>query len=538
MKKTYVFGHKKPDTDSVTAAISLSYLKNQLGMDTVPVVLGDISNETNYALEYFNVEAPNYLNDVKLQIKDLNYNKSNFISKNASLLETFTYMNEHMVSNIPVVDEEFKFLGTASMKDIARDMISGNQEELEASYENILKTVNGEEVLKFDEEIKGNILVASYRSTTFFDKVDIKKDTILIVGDRHSIIEYAIKNSAKLIVLTGDSQIKEEHLEIAKQNKVNIIKTNLFTFNTAKVINLSKNIEKIIQKDNIICFDETDDVQDFVDVANKTKFSNFPVVDKNGKCLGLLKLADIADKEKKRVILVDHNEYEQSVDGLEEAEIVEIVDHHKIGSIGTSSPINFRNMPVGSTNTIINMLYKENNVEIPKEIAGLMLSGIISDTLLFASPTTTEIDKKTVKELAKIADVDYTKYGMEMFKAGSSLKGKSEEEIFYTDFKNFTVEGKKVGVSQISTVSVSDIIENEDNYKKLINDIAKNNDYYRLAFFVTDILTNGSYIYYNDSAHEVLDNCFGADLKQGKYLEGIVSRKKQVIPVIMDSFEK
>ena len=153
MKKTYVFGHKKPDTDSVTAAISLSYLKNQLGMDTVPVVLGDISNETNYALEYFNVEAPNYLNDVKLQIKDLNYNKSNFISKNASLLETFTYMNEHMVSNIPVVDEDFKFLGTASMKDIARDMISGNQEELEASYENILKTVNGEEVLKFDEEI-------------------------------------------------------------------------------------------------------------------------------------------------------------------------------------------------------------------------------------------------------------------------------------------------------------------------------------------------------------------------------------------------
>ena len=159
MKQIYVFGHKKPDTDSVTAAISLSYLKNQLGMDTVPVVLGDISNETNYALEYFNVEAPNYLNDVKLQIKDLNYNKSNFISKNASLLETFTYMNEHMVSNIPVVDEDFKFLGTASMKDIARDMISGNQEELEASYENILKTVNGEEVLKFDEEIKGNILV-------------------------------------------------------------------------------------------------------------------------------------------------------------------------------------------------------------------------------------------------------------------------------------------------------------------------------------------------------------------------------------------
>ena len=538
MDKIFVFGHKKPDTDSVTAAISLSYLKNKLGLNTLPVVLGDINNETNFALEYFKVDAPNYLNDVKLQIKDLNFNRTNFISKTASLLETFTYMNENMVSNLPVVDNEFNFLGTASMKDIARDMISGDQENLKAYYGNIIEVLKGEAILKFDDLIEGNILVASYKSSTFIERVELDNNSIVIVGDRYSIINHAIEKKVKLIVITGNSKIDEELIRLAEKNKVNIIRTKMYTFPTAKTISLSKNIDGIVQKDNIICFDETDDVQDFIDVANKTKFSNFPVVDKNGKCLGLLKLADTADKNRKKVILVDHNEYEQSVDGLEEAEIVEIVDHHKIGSIGTSTPINFRNMPVGSTNTILYMLYKENNVEIPSNIAGLMMSGIISDTLLFASPTTTEIDKQTVKELAEIANVDYNKYGMEMFKAGSSLKGKSEEEIFYTDFKNFTVEGKKVGVSQISTVSVSDITENEENYKKLINERAENNNYYILALFVTDILTNGSYIYYNDSAHEVLDNCFGSDLKQGKYLDGVVSRKKQVIPVIMDSFEK
>ena len=538
MDKIFVFGHKKPDTDSVTAAISLSYLKNQLGYNTVPAVLGDISNETNFVLDYFKVEVPNYLNDVKLQIKDLNYNKTNFISQTASLLETFNYMNENMVTNLPVVDNEFNFLGTASMKDIARDMISGNQEQIKSYYGNIIETLQGEAILKFDDLIEGNILVASYKSSTFIERVELNNESIIIVGDRHAILEHAINKKVKLIILTGNSKIDEELIKLAEKNKVNIIRTKMYTFQTAKTINLSKNIDGIVQKDNIICFDENDDVQDFIDVANKTKFSNFPVVDKNGKCLGLLKLADTADKNRKKVILVDHNEYEQSVDCLEEAEIVEIVDHHKIGSIGTSTPINFRNMPVGSTNTILYMLYKENNVDIPANIAGLMMSGIISDTLLFASPTTTDIDKETVRALAEIANVDYNKYGMEMFKAGSSLKGKSEEEIFYTDFKNFTVEGKKVGVSQISTVSVSDITENEAAYRKLINDIAENNNYHILALFVTDILTNGSYIYYNDSAHEILDNCFGADLKQGKYLEGVVSRKKQVIPVIMDSFEK
>ncbi len=538
MNKTFVIGHKKPDTDSVTAAISLSYLKNKTGYDTVPMVLGDVNNETKFVLDYFKVKTPNYLNDVKLQIKDLNYNKSNFIDKNTSIYESFNYMNKNLISNIPVIDSDKTFLGEVSMKDIAKDMICGDNEYINASYENIINTINGEQLLKFENNITGNILVASYRSTTFIQNIKIDSETILIVGDRHSIIEYAVNNNAKLIILTGNSKIHDEHIEIAKRNKVNIIKTELNTFNSAKLISLSKDINTLVHKNDIVCFDENDDVNDFIAIANKTKYSNFPVIDKENRCLGLLKLADVADKNKKKVILVDHNEYEQSVDGLDEAEIVEIVDHHKIGTIGTTAPINFRNMPVGSTNTIIYMLYKENNVEIPKHIAGLMMSGIISDTLLFASPTTTDIDRKVVESLSKIAELDYKEYGMEMFKAGSTLKNKTEEQIFYTDFKNFDIEGMKIGVSQISTVSSSDIINNSDKYIELINHLAKNNNYYLVALFVTDILTNGSYIYYNDSAYDVLDECFGRDLVQGKYLDGIVSRKKQVIPVIMERIAK
>ena len=538
MEKVYVIGHKKPDTDSVTAAINLSYLRNKMGYNTVPMILGEINNETKFVLDYFKVKKPKYLNDVRLQIKDLNYNKNHFVNKNTSVYDSFAYMNSQLISNIPIIDDDYTFLGSVSMKDIAKDMICGNNNYLEASFENILSTIDGKELLRFDENIRGQVLVASYRSTTFIQNVKITPETIIIVGDRHSIIEYAVNSSAKLIILTGSSRIHDEHLEIARKNKVNIIKTDLNTFDSAKLISLSKNINELVKNDEVICFNETDDVNDFIAIANKMKYSNFPVVDKDNKCKGIVKLSHTADKNKKRVILVDHNEYEQSVDGLDEAEIVEIIDHHKIGTIGTSAPINFRNMPVGSTNTILFMLYKENNIEIPEHIAGLMMSGVISDTLLFASPTTTEFDKMVVEELAKILNIDYREYAMKMFEAGSTLEGKTEDEIFYTDFKNFSIEGKKVGVSQISTVSPNSILDNSEKYIKLINDLAVNGEYDIVALFVTDILRNGSYIFYNDNSCDILDECFGHDLVQGKYLEGIVSRKKQVIPTIMERLEK
>lgn len=539
MEKTFIFGHRKPDTDSITAAIALSYLKNKLGEHTEPRMLGDLNNETKFVLDHFDVPVPKYLNDVKLQIKNLNYKKNVYIRDNESIFETYLYMVENNISTLPIIDEKKQFLGIVSMKDIAKDMISGEFNQLHTSYDNLLDALGANGILRFDNEITGRISVASYRSTTFIENVEITPNTVLIVGDRHSIIEYAVNNKAKMIILSGNSYMKEEHIKIAEKNKVNIIRTDMPTFEVAKKIGLANYISNITLSENVVCFNDTDYVNDFIDIANQTKFSNYPVLNRKKECLGTIRLADIADKNKKKVILVDHNEAEQSVEGLEEAEIVEIIDHHKIGTVGTTLPINFRNMPVGSSNTIIYQLYKENNEEIPSNIAGLMLSGIISDTLLLKSPTTTLKDQEAVEELSKIANVDFEDYGMQMFKAGSSLAGKTKEDILYTDFKNFTIEEKKVGVGQIFTLDIDEIKQDQQEYIELLNSTAENNDYYIIALFVTDIINNGSYVFYNDKAKDILDSSFNiANLEQGYYLQDCVSRKKQIIPAIMDAMEK
>lgn len=539
MRKTFIFGHKTPDTDSVTASISLSYLKNKLGKNTEACVLGDLNEESKYVLNYFNVKAPKYLNDVKLQIKDVNYHKNCLLNENSSIYESYNYMIEKGVTGLPLVDENKKYVGMVTIKDISKELIGGNFDYLQTSYENIVNTINAEKLLQFDDEITGNILVASYKSTSFIENIKLNEDTILIVGDRHSIIEYAVKSKIKLLIIVGDGKIKEEHLKLASENKVNVLKTNHNSFYVAKTIALCNYIKTILQNQDSVCFDENDYLNDFIEISNKLKHSNYPIINKNNKCLGLFRLSDVSEKQKKQVILVDHNELEQSVDGIEEAEILEVIDHHKIGTINTTMPINFRNMKVGSTNTIIYKLFKERNVEIPQDIAGLMLSGILSDTLLCNSPTTTSLDKEAVQELEKIAKVDYKKYGIDMLKAGTSLKGKTKEEILYNDFKVFNINDKKIGVGQIFTMNPTEITSEVDEYVNLLESIKVKKDYDIISLFVTDILTNGSYIIFNNSAKEILENSFNIEnLKQADYISGCISRKKQIIPNIIEELEK
>ncbi len=537
MKKVYVFGHKKPDTDSVTSAIALSYLKNQLGMNTEPRVLGDINNETKYVLDYFHVDVPKYLNDVKLQIKDLNYRRGYFINEKESVYQAFHEMTKKNVSTIPITDENGKFTGALAMKDIARNQVDGNHTKLFTSYDHILEILEGEEVLRFNEEIDGEIDVVSFRSSTFIDTFTVQRNTILIVGDRYNIIEFAIHNGAELLIITGGNEIKESMLELAREKRVNIIKTKKSSFDAANHIWLSNYIKTMKFTKDFLCFDEETDVDELIEASNKTRFSYYPITDKKNTCLGLLKLADINDRTKKQVILVDHNEYVQSVDGIEEADVLEVVDHHKIGNLGTTVPINFRNMPVGSTNTILYLMYQENGIDIPKEIAGLMMSGILSDTLILKSPTTTELDRSAVYFLSRKVNIHYEEYGIQMFKAGSSIQGKTKEEILFNDFKNFDIDNKKVGIAQVFTLDVEAFSKEKEEYVKLINQVSKTQGYYVWALFVTDVIKNGSYIFYNDSADHTLENCFG-NIDQGSYLEGIVSRKKQVIPAIMRIMER
>lgn len=536
--KIYIFGHRKPDTDSVTSAIALSYLKNKLGFNTEPRVLGEINRETEYVLNYFKVKQPKYLNDVKLQIKDVDYQRNFYLSDNVSVNEAYNYMVENGVTGVPIIDKDKKFSGLVTVKNVVRDLISGDFNTLHTSYDNIVKTLEGESVLKFDEEIQGNLLVAAYRSTTFLNNINLNKEHILIVGDRHSIIEYAVSSKIKLMIVVGNGEIKEEHLKIAKENHVNIIRTSYDTFHTTKLIGLSNYVKYLIPLQKQYVFDEVDYYDDFLSESMRLKHNNYPVINKDNECMGLLRITGITKINKKKVILVDHNESEQSAIGLDEAEIIEVVDHHKIGNISTNNPINFRNMSVGSTNTIVYQMYIENNISVPKDIAGLMISGILSDTLVLTSPTTTELDKKTVEELAKIAGVNYKEYALEMFKAGTSLEGKTKEEIIGTDIKSFPVDDIKFAVSQVFTLNYEDILNEKDEYIKIIEDMASMNDYALVVLAVTDIINNGSYILYTKNGKDTLEHAFGIDnLEQGYYIDGCVSRKKQIVPPIMEKLK-
>lgn len=538
MQKTYIFGHKKPDSDSVMSAIGLSYLKNLLGENTEPRILGDVNKETAYALKYFHLPTPEYLNDVKLQLKDIDYHKNFHIKETDSIYTGYQKMLEKSLTGIPITDAKGYFTGLITIKDLSHVIINENTDDLYTSYENIQHVLKGESLLKFDDEIIGRILVAAYRSTTILENVKLERDMILIVGDRHSVIEYAVNSGVKLIILSGDAEIKEKHLEIARKNKVNIIRTPYPTYHITRLVSLTNYIKTMIRCYNPAKFEITEFVDNVVETNNKLKHTNYPIVDRRNKCLGLLKITDLAEKHPKKVILVDHNEKLQSVEGLDEAEILEIFDHHNLGSITTTSPINFRNMAVGSTCTIVYLMYKERNITPPKEIAGALLSGILSDTLILKSPTATPKDVEAVDYLSKIAEVDYKVYGMDLLKAGTSLEGMTKEDVLYNDFKLYTVEDKKFAIGQFFTMNFEEIEKDMAEYIHVLDEVAEANNYNLVALYVTDIIRNGSYVIFNTRGSGTMALAYSKDsIEEGSFIPGCVSRKKHVVPIIMPIFE-
>ena len=538
MKKTFIFGHKKPDSDSVMSAIGLSYLKNKLGDHTEPRILGNINKETKYALDYFGLKEPEYLNDVKLQLKDVNYHKGFIIKDVDSIYDGYQMMLREGLTGVPVVEKNKQFLGLITIKDLSHMVVNENFENLYTSYDNIMRVLKGEEILRFQDEVAGNIMVAAYRSTTFINTVSLTKNDILIVGDRHSVIEYAVLSGVRLLILSGDAEIKEKHIEIARKNKVNIIRTPYDSYHITRLLPLTNYIKTMIRSYNPTKFEETEFVDTVLDINNKLKHTNYPVVNKKNQCLGLLRITDLNEKHPKNVILVDHNEKLQSVEGLDEANILEIFDHHNLGNITTSAPINFRNMAVGSTCTIVYTLYQERGVEIPREVAGALLSGILSDTLILKSPTATPKDKEAVLALSKIAGVDYHTYGMDMLKAGTSLEGMSKEDVLYNDFKLYTVNEKTFAIGQFFTMNFDEMQKELDEYISTLDEVAEANHYDFIALYVTDIIKNGSYVIFNSKGQEVVDVCYEKEnIPEGYFVENCVSRKKHVVPLIMEVFE-
>lgn len=538
MQKTYIFGHKNPDTDAVTSAISLSYLKNTLGENTEPRILGQVNKETAYVLKKFKIKTPKFLNDVKVQIKDVPYDRKLMVDENTSIYEAYTYMISKGITGIPVVRNNKNFFGYVSLKEIATDLIKGDFDYLHASYNNILKVLKGTVVTRFDENIKGNIYAAAYSSESFIEDVNIDNDSIVIVGNRKKVVTYCLDKKVKLIILVNNYSLNQDELKLANQNRVNVIRTPKNTFEISKLIGLSNYIKTIVRNEKPVVFNQKDYLTDFLEVSNKLKHTNYPILDKKNVCKGMLRLLDINTYDKKKVILVDHNDPKQSVDGLNEATILEIIDHHALGNLTTNIPISFRNMSVGSTNTILYKLYGESKVEIPREIAGIMLSGILSDTLILKSPTTTDLDRKAVEELSKIAGVDYKEYGMEMIKAGSSLKGMSVDDIIYYDYKEFETSNMGYGIGQILTLDYDEILAKKDEFIEALDKAAKVKGFKLMTLFVTDVVNEGSYVLFNTDARNIVSLAFNDDnLEEGTYLDGVISRKKQIVPVIMNELE-
>ena len=521
MQTTYIFGHKNPDTDSVCSSISLSYLKNAIGEKTEPRVLGTLNKETKFVLKYFGFKEPEFLNDVKIQIKNMSYNKGAMIEEHVSIYRTYKFLSKNGVTGLPLVNKNKRLTGYVNVKEISKYLIEGDMTFLHTSYDNILDTLNAKEILRFDEEI------------------ELDAGDILIVGDRYKITEYAVKSGIKLLILVNDNDLPEELLNIAKNNRVNVISVHYGTYKCANMIKLCNYVKMINVNSNPVTFNVYDYRNEFLEVSSKLGHTNYPIVDKRNNCLGMMRLVDSSDFERKKVILVDHNQQSQSVDGIEEAEIVEVIDHHNLGTIGTTMPINFRSMPVGCTCTVIYKLFREAHVEIPKNIAGLMLSAILSDTLLFKSPTTTDLDISTGKKLAEIADIDIDRYGIEMFKAASSVSGLTVEEIINTDIKSFKVDDTDMAIGQVMTMDFDDIAKKEDEFVKNLNSMCNMGSYEVALLFVTDIIKNGSYLFYNDKAIEILQDAYGIeDIKQGIYLDGVVSRKKQMLPPLLEAIER
>ncbi len=534
---TFIFGHKNPDTDSVCSAIALSYLKNEQGGKTAPKVLGNINNETKFVLDYFKVPVPSYLNDVRIRIKNIKYDKKAYINELSSINAAFNLMQKQNTTAVPLIDDKKKLTGYVTLKEIARYLINGNKEIVNTLLDNIIETLNAKVITKFDEYISGDILIAGLKDKTFQKEVELSNEDILIVGDRTKILEYAIDSQVKLIILPLNINVDKKIIKKAEAKRINIIASELDSFQIANKILLSNFVKSINLNKSPITVNNEDYYNEFKNMTHRVNHSNYPVVNNKNECLGLIKLTGPNIYEKQKVILVDHNNFAQSVDGLDEADILEIIDHHNIGDIGTSLPINFRSRPVGCTATMIYDMYKEQKVSIPKNMAGLMLSAILSDTLLLTSPTTTEDDKFVAVKLASIAKVDIDTYGYEMLKASSSIEGKSVEELIKTDFKSYVVGDKLLGISQIMTMDIETVEKNIDEFIAKLNEMVTLN-YSIVTIFITDVIKNGSYVLYNDAAAGIIQDSFGLKhIHQCMFLPKIVSRKKQIQPNIISVLE-
>ena len=548
-KTVFVVGHKNPDTDSICAAVAYAYLKNELAIDETYVArrAGQLNEETRYVLRRFKVEEPELLTDVGTQVKDIEFRHMEGVDGHISLKRAWELMNERDVVTLPVVAASGKLEGVIVNGDIAYSYMNVYDNSIlsraRTQYANIINTLNGKMVYGNSHAyfVKGQVVIATNNREELHR--DIKRDDLVIVGNITARQIIAINLGCSCLIVCGTYQVDDEVVEMAREHECVLITTEYDTFTVARLIHQAMPIRQFMTRDKIVTFEVDDFVDDVREVMKKVRHRDFPVVDENRHYVGMLSRRMLLDMQKKRVILVDHNERSQAVDGIDEAEVLEIIDHHRLGSLETVSPIFFRNQPVGSTASIVAMMFEENGVTPPTEIAGILCSAILSDTLMFRSPTCTPVDEQICRRLASIAGVEIQELATSMFEAGSDFKDKTPEQIFHQDYKTFETDEFKFGVAQVSSISKSQLTAIAPGIKDYMNSLLQQSGLDAIYVMLTDILNQSTrLLFVGSDAARIVATAFQLPLDTASQpdeyeLPGVVSRKKQLIPPIMESLQ-
>ena len=553
LKKTLVLGHRNPDTDSICSAICYAGFKHQLtGENYEPCRAGNVSPETQYVLDYFNLKAPRLVENVKTQVKDIEIRKTKGVSRGISLKNAWGLMQENNVVTLPCVTEEGLLEGVITIGDITKSYMNLYDSSIISKactkYANILDTLEGSMVVGDSEAYfdQGKVLIAAANPDLMENYIE--KHDLVILGNRYESQLCAIEMEAGCIIVCEGAGVSLTIRKLAQERGCAVITTPYDTYTTARLINQSMPISYFMTKENIIEFSEEDYLDDIREIMASKRHRDFPVLDSDGKYIGMISRRNLLGAKGKSIILVDHNEKSQAVEGMESADIREIIDHHRLGTVETMSPVFFRNQPLGCTATIIYQMYQENHMEIDKTTAGLLCSAIISDTLLFRSPTCTAVDKAAGLALAQIAGLDIEKYAIDMFSAGSNLKGKSDGDIFYQDFKRFTVGNSVFGIGQITSLNAVELKDLRSRMSVYTEKEREQHEIDMMFFMLTNILTESTdLICTGQGAEQLITTAFHVadeDVENVSAqtvivkLPGVVSRKKQLAPQIMMALQQ
>ena len=542
--KIYIIGHKNPDTDSICSAIAYADIKNRTCKGKyIPKRAGALNEETSFVLDYFQTSIPGYLPDVRTQVKDMDFRETPGAAKTMSIKNAWKLMQEYNSGTLPILTKDGRLEGLITHGDIAKSYMDAYDNTILAkakpTYESIAETLEGT-ILVGDKNTRfEHGKVWSGASQPDLMENLIREGDLIIVGNRSDAQLCAIDAGIACMIVCMNAKVSHSLQRLAQEKNVAIISTPHDAFTVARLIHQSIPIEYFMKTENLITFKKDDYLDQAKEIMAKTRFREFPVVNAKGKYMGTVSRASLLNTRKKHVILVDHNEKSQAIDNIEEAEIIEMIDHHRIGSLETFQPVLFRNQPVGCTATIIHQIYEETGLEIPKNIAGCLCAAIISDTLLFRSPTCTEKDISAAKTLADIAQIDINDFAEQMFQAGNNFSSKSPEEIFYQDYKKYVTDHAVFAIGQISFMSKESLTRVKERLIPYIENEYKNNQDQMLFFMLTNILDKSTELLcYGKGTETLIRTAYGIEVHNHScILENLISRKKQLLPQLMYSLQ-